>query len=566
MSYTCRLYLNSGFNTVNIPDSPALVETLPYIDVPSLEILQNRNLRYIDVKVVSYDGIKNADYCKLGDWFYFIDDIQMLNKDTARLFLYVDYLTSAGGISSLHILDGITSRVHVATDTYGEWTETDPYTRPSQTPDIVYVREGGGGSEVVVVKSTLDLPAIGSSSATRDGVTYTDPATGETVTVPSTKVNTGATAYKLAGTALPTESRTLLYRVSDADIQKALQIVHDLGLDGAITDQIALPTAHVALTGTPAISDANGIDRTVALSTLLYIYKSGIKNNRCFYGEYTPFGIISCAGEKQEFTGAEIYDGQSAPSLRIIGDPHTDGKPYFRFKTLRGDDSLAGFFNNAVAGMQYKNVPMVYQGKSGSTIDAFAQSQKNEQIKNQYDRDMRNVYGNLYGSAVEAGIGAGSLAMGNAYGAGSLASGLSGIINATQTGLETIKKYEQDKKLELEKYLVSQNTYVPTVQFPFNSELMRDVNNNGCLCYQYRYTDFDIARIDKILTMYGYKVTKSIEATDFTNRQKFNYVEASISVGKLPKWHADGISAQISNGVRIWHVLPDNSHYSDNPV
>ena len=73
-------------------------------------------------------------------------------------------------------------------------------------------------------------------------------------------------------------------------------------------------------------------------------------------------------------------------------------------------------------------------------------------------------------------------------------------------------------------------------------------------------------RIDKLLTMYGYKKTKALEATDFSNRQYFNYVEAAVSVGNLPRWWADGISAQLANGVRIWHVKPNSSYYANNPV
>ena len=37
--FNCRLYKNSGFNAVNIPDSPALLEELNYVDVQPLDIL-----------------------------------------------------------------------------------------------------------------------------------------------------------------------------------------------------------------------------------------------------------------------------------------------------------------------------------------------------------------------------------------------------------------------------------------------------------------------------------------------------------------------------------------------
>ena len=64
--------------------------------------------------------------------------------------------------------------------------------------------------------------------------------------------------------------------------------------------------------------------------------------------------------------------------------------------------------------------------------------------------------------------------------------------------------------------------------------------------------------------MYGYRYTKFVEASDFSTRAKFNYVQASgVSVTGLPKWFADGVAEQLMGGVRVWHVLPDVSAYTD---
>ena len=65
--------------------------------------------------------------------------------------------------------------------------------------------------------------------------------------------------------------------------------------------------------------------------------------------------------------------------------------------------------------------------------------------------------------------------------------------------------------------------------------------------------------------MYGYKDTKPLEASDFTNRSKFNYVQAnSVTIGgTAPKWIREAAKEQISNGVRVWHQLPDVTAYSN---
>ena len=66
MPYTIKLYNSSGFSKENIPDSPALLADLEVVEVPSLNILQDRFLSEVTLKV-DYETIKNCDYCRIGD-------------------------------------------------------------------------------------------------------------------------------------------------------------------------------------------------------------------------------------------------------------------------------------------------------------------------------------------------------------------------------------------------------------------------------------------------------------------------------------------------------------------
>ena len=222
MSYTCRLFLNTGFNSVNIPYSPSLVENALHIDPPALQILQDGGaLTHIDVKVTGFSQVENVDYAKVGKYYYFVDggEIVMLNADTARIPLYMDFLTSLGGVAaivsgSIKILDGITSRVHVSDDAYGKWCEVDPYMAPAKPLKIQKELLSGSDNYACVVKSTLDLSAMGTATG-KVGTTYEDAVTGETVTVPATIENTGDTDYAIntspSETALMGESRTRLF-------------------------------------------------------------------------------------------------------------------------------------------------------------------------------------------------------------------------------------------------------------------------------------------------------------------------------------------------------------------
>ena len=100
-----------------------------------------------------------------------------------------------------------------------------------------------------------------------------------------------------------------------------------------------------------------------------------------------------------------------------------------------------------------------------------------------------------------------------------------------------------------------------------NAEFLRDFYGNGCLVYRYKYTQNDINRIDRLLTMYGYRHSKPLTVSDFSNRQYFNFVKCpNVTVTGHPRWINDGIHDQLANGVRVCHVLPDSSYYSNNPI
>lgn len=594
MSYTCRVYSNSGFNAVNIPDSPALLDNLAFVDYPALELLQDRNLPYVDIKVSGYDNIKNADYVRVNDWFYFVEDIIMLSLDTARLNLIPDFITSAGGVGVLQILDGITNRVHVGSDNYGEWTEPDPYMAPATKLSQVMQNVNGSGGSSVVVKTSLNLSAMGDPTATKTGVTYADATTGETVTVPKTIPNDGSndTAYAISGQgagSLPSESKTKLFSADNANVKKGLAEVNDLGINGAISAQVAIPNQFVTLAVEQdgRISSAVGKDYSQTLN-LPFEY-SGAVNKKIDYSAYTPFGIMSASGDHAEFDPVDIYTAGSANAvLRVISDPRTDGKPYFRFRYFKGDDSLATFFINAVEGIPWKQTPLVYEGASGKALTQLAYNQNRTRMALDMQHrttEAENVKEGLglaaTGAAAAIGVGISALTGGAAIPAALLAAGGAAITSVGSIALSkaldewtgraalnrAYEKYNLEKKMELQNYMVQTQVYEPVVQFPFSADLFNDLYINPCLCYRYEYTPWDVIRIDKILTMYGYRVTKPLENSDFSNRQFFNYVESSISVGgNIPRWLAEGISLQIANGVRVWHVLPNRSYYTNNPI
>lgn len=121
---------------------------------------------------------------------------------------------------------------------------------------------------------------------------------------------------------------------------------------------------------------------------------------------------------------------------------------------------------------------------------------------------------------------------------------------------------------KISEYGFDQTVVAPEVHFP-RSESIRDFVGNGVMVYRLRYHPVDLTRLDKKLTMYGYKTTDVLEKSFFTNRQYFNFVQcSSVSLGgDFPMYIRERAAQQLTGGVRVWHVKPNVSYYtSGNPV
>lgn len=137
-------------------------------------------------------------------------------------------------------------------------------------------------------------------------------------------------------------------------------------------------------------------------------------------------------------------------------------------------------------------------------------------------------------------------------------------MDQTQSAADTaydqyMNSYATTKLNEMLSYGLAQNAVVPTVMFPYETEALRDFCGNGVLVYRYWYSDYDKARIKKILRAYGAKYTMYTEPEHFQIEQgkAYAYIETSgVSIGDMPIWMANGAAAQLNNGVRIWNQSP----------
>ena len=188
-TYNVTLFINSGFNAVNIPDSvQTLYASSAHVEVDPVEILQNRFLTKVRINA-EWDTVKDCDYCKIGDFYYSVGSVDMQSESTAELSLTPDFILSAGGTkegnATFQILDGVTERQTVSEDNFGEYTDDDPLTTPQRPLKLVteWLADTSKDGSFTYISTTLDLRKQGMNT---EGVTYTDPETKKTVTVPKT--------------------------------------------------------------------------------------------------------------------------------------------------------------------------------------------------------------------------------------------------------------------------------------------------------------------------------------------------------------------------------------------
>lgn len=485
----------------------------------------------------------------------------------------------------------------------------------------------GSTADTTYLESTVDIVRTGTNALAKtytddDGNTVTIPTAvyikqkiGDLVTCPGT-------TYSLSGLTASTNPATQVYEVDNnaqaagatytvsESIANGMQIVRTIGLESAIISYYKIPTKYATPTKgtTRAVIDGSVTYSDQVVTTMTgntgsfdsgipynYILSSQQSNawNRLLTSEYTKFGIVSASGESCEYNPAEILQSGNSANARIrwIADPRPDGKPYFRFVEVNSDASTgANFFRSCISGLKWKQVPLLYTSVSGSALNTLKYDNSRRLADTNYsygmqklemEQDFRgtNLAFNQTRNAVTSAVGAaaGLLTKGPFGVADAATSITNGVFNAIGQGINYHQEseynaldqqkmtamYQAQRNQELSALAVQNTIAVPTVTIPYNSEVIRDFYGNGCLVYRYTYDDRDLTRINKILTMYGYKHTKPVEASDFNGHQKFDYVACKgLSVTGLPKYWCNGLTAQLTNGVRVWHVKPSPTHYN----
>lgn len=575
------------------------------------------NIRKADY-VIIWNGEEGVDdFATATEYYGYFTDAsksEPMATDCFMIPLVPDFLTSEG-VDNITVIDGITTRSTYALNNVApnKLTSGDPYLAPSETMELKTEWIGEGDSYGDYVESTCDLiqtalndDAVTATSSTGEEVTYPVPAGAEEQYFTEYKLDDGATrTIKSPGTMVQTYD-TSITEIKDL-VRKGLEKLRAVGLEqGGVINCARIPKKYVeatlAYTGTaPNIthawvdvmtgkwsSQATTIDlhQVTAQAGTIEEKIAEVLN----FSEYTKYGIMSASGESMEADPKDLMTNAN-PIIRMVGDPRLDGKPYFRFEKINNlkTDNVE-FFRNCISGLQWKTIPIVYSKASGNALNtARYQASRNfaevgyEQAKRgiglqkefaqqnyELARDTQTL------GLVTAGIDGALSTLGVGAGGGMV----SGVRDATMVAMDyisrdlayaqqksslaysqlaTAENYSAQKLADALSYGIQQNVIVPEVQFPYNTETLRDFYGNGVLIYRFWYSDDDLLRIGRIIKAYGVKYNMKTEKSHFIPEtgQDYCYVQADgVSLANLPQWKANGISAQLQNGVRIWNTKP----------
>lgn len=420
MIYYITGYYSTGFDGVNVPDSPAMLDlkfdnggreawVFPRIDLPALDVRQSRFLPSVQVKA-TWPQVRDIDYIHLrseekvfsygqtsafdpqgvgaGDrysdsyplesifgtedsWYYIVTGVTMIAEDVAQLYLVPDYFTSIGGARQLVITGGITKRIKTSEAIEGVdfFTQPDPFCAPVFPMEIRQVSVFNPGESTVVktVESTFDLEDIQS---------HYDP---DTDPEPDLTPLSSYTQYKMpaAVSTKTVERQTKMYRTDT--VKSALKILRKFAVEEAIIGQIGYSAYYVDIVDDQSDGGIASITGKTAERSLFSplqqvgAYVEQYINKRARYSEFMSVGIMSCTGDTFTATPQECdLDNNGNVQVMMITDPAPDGRPYYILSTKTNPQSGSyGFLKlaNAVPGARWKQLPLVWYEKSGNALD-----------------------------------------------------------------------------------------------------------------------------------------------------------------------------------------------------
>ena len=594
MVATVKLYYNTGLNPGNCLDSLSKLDTLGFTsrECPQVAILQDRGR--VDIRInISYDNVKDADYCKINNVGYWVIGIAMLNENVASLSLQQDFITTIG-VSNITILGGWCTRRCVTDDTIFSNVLPENFVPMHElvVDGCTEISNGVSNSGHVNVLlsniNLLDLEAVAEA--------YTDIDDNKVLVPQLPSVSGGNTLYTFHpnGTATYTTNiaMTTAYNPNNSAVLDGVKKLRSLGIESAIGASYQIPSQWVSAEesgGVYTLLVDNWRHSSSSLSTKWGSYK----NNKVYSGQFQTVVCYSiCSGERTEFSVEDIVDNSGNINWTLFADVRYNGYPackptYFKSKS---NDSQFG----VIKGAGWQQTPFMYNTASGYDVTA---SNLTRDLKYRDQVRTQQSFVDIPTRLTSAVTGASS-SIGSYVGAVNSAQVYSELpsvqgspaqynfsMGAQLTGLNAINSMVnsigQNSSYLLSNLMDCNNSYrqwltgltdaarqlKPEIQFPMIPQL-QDFLGNKFYEMRYRLADVDMQRFDNYLTAFGYAVYEPLTKDCFGGRTNFNFVQANdVNIkSNFPLYINSGAIDQIQAGVRIWHTAPSRDKLYDNPI
>lgn len=438
-----KLYMNTNFNTVDIPKSQDILENDTGIrrmeidewyyvredlDKPSIDI----NVPYADCEDVDYVCIttyRTADTSTIGRKRYYYCVPHAIAQNCTRLSLDLDALLTMGGVGTLNYTSGWQERGHISKaedklfdNTYAEnWQPTRPL--ESTSVYMIIPTSSPNDHDMDIVVTNIDFQNLGDQSyefEVTEGVNQGGDVVMDIpkVKVPSPADSTTFGVWDYAENRFATFKTpgTSAYDLSNAYVRRAMENLYSFG-QLQLVNTYRIPKMYTNQTQPAAnnkglYTSVGGMHTESGISTLPFEYtipNYTIKNKKCL-DTYRSYVIVNLAsGDMSIKTPHDIYNNEAQtlpryPTVRIWSDPTATGKPYARFSFIKANPLQ---WSDTVKGLQWANVQLCLEGASGSmwnsinaafTSQNLARQQQQLNITNQYAQEQ-----------YEMGLSAGSL-------------------------------------------------------------------------------------------------------------------------------------------------------------
>lgn len=633
MNASVTVYFNTGFNGIDIPASPAVLanaskrvfNSIIYIrediDKPTLRL----NVAYSDVSAVDYCKISTVD----GDRYFFASPTAV-TQGVTLLHLDLDALLTMGGASNLTYISGWQERGHISKnddELFGniateDWVPSQPLENKNMQALTV---TSTATRDLDIVMSNVDISALGVTNITQDVIEGIAQGTVDPVMYfPMITTVSQSTGFYIYDFADGNERSFTLPNTGafDPTVLNVKQGIQKLFSCGQLQLQASYQIPKEYVSGSFGVqagqyTNIHGIHGENLISGIPFEYSiSGYTpKNKKVYATYRNIALVNLgSGDMSIKDPAEIYDGSStAPSVRIWSDVSSTGKPYARFKYIKGNPVQ---YADCVRGLQWANSQIVLEGASGSVWNSINNAFANQQLQRQQSMNLFNQSVGLQQGRIEANKMAieayGSAHQGTIDAIGAMVSPIpmtggkiptvdyNTMANRAMGGLRQGASMVQDSAM-LQQNLASLQNSMNALESRTsmeNQNIQNQINQNSVglirsnnvvapsvyftpeqnlglygynrfVVYEVRKSDDDLKSEDMYYQRYGYNgLHRPLTQQCFNERQYYCFVQAfDVNLKGAQEFGLRVRSkaiAQLNKGVRVWKVLPDATYYETN--